>query len=163
MKTISFIRHAKSDRPPELPDFERVLNDRGEREAPLMGKVIKDKFILPDLILSSSAYRAHRTSKLIATEIAYPESEIVLFDDLYFADTETYLDIIHDLENNFQNIFIVSHNPGTTYIVNRLSNTRLDNMPTCGIAQIGFETESWNEIEDKSGKILRFDRPKNHR
>ncbi|MFP4664509.1 MAG: SixA phosphatase family protein [Bacteroidales bacterium] len=163
MKTITFIRHAKSDRKQNVEDFERPLNERGKSDAPLMGKVIKKDFILPDLILSSAANRAKTTSRMIAAEIAYPEKEIVFLEDLYFADTETYFRIIRDMEDSFDNIYVVSHNPGTTYIVNRISNTRLDHMPTCGIAQIEFDVSSWSEIQDKSGKLLRFDRPKNHK
>ncbi|MFO7789449.1 MAG: SixA phosphatase family protein [Bacteroidota bacterium] len=163
MKTISFIRHAKSDRKQDVPDFERPLNDRGQNDAPLMGSVIKTDFILPDLIISSPANRAKTTSELIAAEIGYPEQEIVFIENLYFADTETYFNIIHEMENNFDNIYVVSHNPGTTYIVNRMSDTRIDHMPTCGIAQIEFDVKSWSEIMDKSGKLIRFDKPKNHK
>ncbi|MFO7878619.1 MAG: SixA phosphatase family protein [Bacteroidota bacterium] len=163
MKTISFIRHAKSDRKQNVEDFERPLNKRGQSDAPLMGQAIKKDFILPDLIISSPAKRAKTTSLLIAGEIGYPEKEIVFLEDLYFADTETYFRIIHEMEDNFDHIYVVSHNPGTTYIVNRISNTRLDHMPTCGIAQIEFDVNLWAEIEDKSGKLLRFDVPKNHK
>ncbi len=37
-RLITLIRHAKSDwSHPELSDFDRPLNGRGERDAPLMG------------------------------------------------------------------------------------------------------------------------------
>lgn len=163
MKSISFIRHAKSPRPANVPDFERKLNERGMTDAPIMGKVISEEFIAPDLIISSSAKRAEITSRLIAKELNYPEEKIQFLDDLYFADTETYMEIISELDSEIKHIYIVSHNPGTTDIVNRISNARLDNMPTCGIAQIGFKIDEWKEIYIETGKLLNFDRPKNHR
>ncbi|MDA3820049.1 MAG: histidine phosphatase family protein [Candidatus Delongbacteria bacterium] len=163
MKTITFIRHAKSDRKQDVPDFERPLNDRGKNDAPLMGQVIKSDFILPDLIISSPANRAKTTARLIAAEIGYAEQEILYLENLYFADTETFLSIIRDMENNFESIYMISHNPGITYIVSRTSDTRLDHMPTCGVSQIKFDVSSWSDIEDKSGKLVRFDKPKNHK
>ncbi len=163
MKTITFIRHAKSDRKQDVPDFERPLNDSGKNDAPLMGQVIKADFILPDLIISSPANRAKTTARFIAAETGYPEQEIVYLDDLYFADTETFLSIIRDMENDFDSIYMVSHNPGITYIVNRTSDKRVDHMPTCGVAQIQFNVKSWADIADKSGKMVRFDKPKNYK
>ena len=163
MRTVSFIRHAKSPRPAGVPDFERELSERGLNDAPIMGKAISESFITPELIISSSAKRAKITSRLIAKELDYPEEKIQFLDDLYFADTETYMDIISKLDSDIKHIYIVSHNPGTTEIVNRVSNARLDNMPTCGIAQISFEIDDWSQIFEEKGKLLSFDRPKNHR
>ena len=162
MRTISFIRHAKSDQSVNLPDFERPLNQRGLKDAPMMGQIIKDKYLQPDLILSSPAMRAKTTAKLIAKSINYPETEIIFMENLYFADTEAFFNIIHQVNNNFKQLFIVSHNPGTTYIINRISKARLDHMPTCGIAEITFEVNHWSEIQDKSGVLKRFDTPKMH-
>jgi phosphohistidine phosphatase len=163
MRTISFIRHAKSDQSVNSPDFDRPLNQRGLKDAPMMGEIIKNTYTLPDLILSSPANRAKSTAKLIAKAFDYPETEIVFMEDLYFADTEAFFEIIHQLDDNFNHIFIVSHNPGTTYIINRISNTRLDHMPTCGIAEISFDVNHWREIEDKSGLLKQFDTPKMHK
>jgi phosphohistidine phosphatase len=163
MRIISFIRHAKSDQSVNSPDFERPLNQRGLNDAPMMGKIIKKEYSQPDLILASPAKRAKTTAKLIAQAIDYPETEIVFMENLYFADTETFFEIIHQLDDNFKQVFIVSHNPGTTYIINRISNTRLDHMPTCGIAEISFDVDYWSEIQDKSGLLKRFDTPKMHK
>ncbi|MEA1873122.1 MAG: histidine phosphatase family protein [Bacteroidota bacterium] len=160
MRTISFIRHAKSDQTVNSPDFERPLNQRGKNDAPLMGTHIKSNYIQPDLILSSPATRAKTTAELIAKAIEYPETEIVFVEDLYFADTETFFKIIHETADDFNHLFIISHNPGTTYIINRISNTRLDHMPTCGIAEIEFDVNHWNKIQDKIGTLKRFDTPK---
>jgi phosphohistidine phosphatase len=162
MRSITFIRHAKASHHTQASDLERPLSEKGISDASMMSQIIKNEFILPDLIISSTAKRAKMTSNIFADNIGYPKQEIIFMEDLYFADSESFFKIIHSLENSFKNIYIVSHNPGITYIVNRISNIRLDVMPTCGVAQIGFEKESFNEIIDKSGKLLKFDMPKNH-
>ena len=61
MKTILILRHAKSSWASDtLSDHERPLNSRGERDAPRMGRLLRDEELLPDLILSSSAVRPAR-------------------------------------------------------------------------------------------------------
>ena len=44
MKTLYVVRHAKSSwDDPDKPDFDRSLNERGKRDAPRMGKRLKEK------------------------------------------------------------------------------------------------------------------------
>jgi phosphohistidine phosphatase len=67
MKTIIIIRHAKSSWSDlRLDDFDRPLNKRGKRNAPFMGQKLKEKKIMPDIILSSPAKRARKTAIAIA-------------------------------------------------------------------------------------------------
>jgi phosphohistidine phosphatase SixA len=76
MKTLYIIRHAKSSwAVADQPDFERGLNERGKKDAPRMGKRLKEKNIHPDLIVSSSAKRAYSTAKKIAKVLNYPKEQ----------------------------------------------------------------------------------------
>ncbi len=163
MKTITFIRHAKSSHSFDLPDFERPLNERGLSDASKMGQAMKDKFIMPELILSSSAVRAKTTAEIIAKEIHYPTKNICYTEKLYFIDNYSFLTLINETDDTINHLYIVSHNPGITDIVNRISNVNLDYMPTCGMAQIKFDVETWKDITEKSGSLLVFDLPKNKR
>ena len=48
MKTLLLIRHAKSSwADPGRPDHDRVLNDRGRRDAPEMGRRLKRRGVTP--------------------------------------------------------------------------------------------------------------------
>jgi phosphohistidine phosphatase len=54
MKTLLLLRHAKSSRKfPDLSDLDRPLNHRGKRDAPRMGRLLKEKELVPDLVISS--------------------------------------------------------------------------------------------------------------
>ena len=69
-RTLVLIRHAKSSwSNPGEADFERPLNDRGERDAPRMGARLKELKIKPDLIVCSPAKRAKQTAKRIADAV----------------------------------------------------------------------------------------------
>ncbi|MCK5293309.1 MAG: histidine phosphatase family protein, partial [Arcobacteraceae bacterium] len=79
-KKLYIIRHAKSSwKDFTLDDFDRPLNKRGRLNAPFMGKILKGKNIIPDIILSSPALRAKTTAKIIANEIGFSKS--IIYDE----------------------------------------------------------------------------------
>jgi phosphohistidine phosphatase len=163
MKTLYIIRHAKSSwENPDRSDFDRGLNDRGKRDAPRMGKRLKEKEIYPDLILSSPAKRALSTAKRIAKVLGYPESKIKTDRDLYHAAEETMLSIIQNLKDKNNIVFVFGHNPGLTDFVNTLMDQEgnIDNVPTCGIVAFKLHVDSWNDVRWGSGKMIFFDYPK---
>ena len=67
MKTLLLIRHAKSSwDEPGISDFDRPLNERGKKDAPIMAKRVKEKAIELDHLISSPAKRAKKTAKYFA-------------------------------------------------------------------------------------------------
>jgi phosphohistidine phosphatase len=38
----------------------------------------------------------------------------------------------------------------------------IENIPTCGIAAIEFDEDSWNDLKDKTGHLLFFEYPKKY-
>lgn len=161
MKTLYVIRHAKSSWDnPLLSDFDRPLNERGERDATRMGKRLKEKRIVPDLLLSSSAKRALSTCERIAEILNYPAEKIKAERELYHAGDEDILHLIKNVNDKHDTVLIFGHNPGLTDFVNRLTDTNIDNVPTCGIVACSLDIKSWREIGWQKGKIDFFDYPK---
>jgi phosphohistidine phosphatase len=163
VKRLYVIRHAKSSWDgSNVDDFERPLNARGKRDAPRMGKRLKEKNVYPDLMLSSPAKRALGTSKRIAKAIKYPKDAIKVDRRLYHADEETMMSVIHELDDKSSTVMIFSHNPGLTDFVNSLMTEALDidNVPTCGIVGFQFQAEEWKQINWGTGQMLFFDYPK---
>ena len=162
MKTLTIIRHAKSSWADSgLDDFDRTLNRRGKQDAPMMGQRLAERDVYPDLILSSPAKRADKTIKKIAKKIEYPREDIIFEEKMYLADVPELLKIIRSIENSVQHLMLCGHNPGVTEFSNYVSGERIDNMPTCGVAVIGFDINSWNDVDRNTGVLERFDYPKN--
>ena len=67
MKSILYLlRHAKSSwRDLAIDDFDRPLNNRGLKDAPLMGQMLSKKNIIVDTVISSPAKRAIDTARII--------------------------------------------------------------------------------------------------
>ena len=161
MKTLFLVRHAKSSWDnAALPDNERPLNERGERDAPRMGKRLVSRGVKPDILISSPALRAHSTAVRIAAEIGYPKDDIQVNDKLYFNGANGMLDVIRSLIPRVGSAMLFGHNPNMTLLINDLANTTIGNVPTCGIAEIKFDIESWKEIETGLGAMQLFDYPK---
>lgn len=164
MKTLYFIRHAKSDwNNPLLSDFERGLNKRGTKDAPLMGKVLLKKGISPDLILSSSALRARMTVKEIARQINYPHNLIQYEASLYACDVQTIVSIIQGISQSVNTLFVFGHNPELTECANMISGADIENIPTCGVAAMRLHHDNWKSLGANSAQLLFLDSPKQHR
>ncbi len=148
MKTLLLMRHAKSSfKEGELPDFERPLSKRGEKDAPRMGKLLKDKDLTPDLILSSTAQRASRTAEMIAEKCGY-KGEIVYIQDLYLGEPEAYLSILRDLKEepgDWKTVLMIGHNPGLESLVQLLTD-RVESLPTSAIAHLKLPVRTWKAI-----------------
>ena len=161
MKTLFLVRHAKSSwADPALSDQERPLNERGERDASRMGKRLAARGIKPDIMISSPALRAYSTAVKIAAELGYPKFDIQLNDKLYFEGASGMLKVIHELIPKVGAAMVFGHNPTMTELVNDLAQTDIDNVPTCGIAEIYFDIESWEDVDQGKGKMELFDYPK---
>ncbi|MCK4559446.1 MAG: histidine phosphatase family protein [Calditrichia bacterium] len=162
MKTLYLVRHAKSSwKFPELDDFERPLNKRGKRDAPAMGRLLKDKDIMPDIIISSPAVRASMTTKIISDILSYTLSRVKYSDEIYEADTTSLLKVVSRVDDKFNSTMLIGHNPGMTYFANMLANARIDNIPTCGIFCTELDISSWQEISENCGTFKFFKSPKN--
>src|SRR5919197_6598917 len=106
MKTLLILRHAKAvPKDPNLSDHDRPLDELGKDDALRMGKLIKDKDIIPSSIISSTALRAKTTAELVAKGCKY-EGDIILDHSLYEAKPKDYLSILETISNKYSNVLI---------------------------------------------------------
>lgn len=163
MKTLYLVRHAKSSWDnANQSDHDRPLNQRGERDAPRMGKRLRKRGDQPEVIISSSAVRALTTASILATALDYPTSDISIEERLYGAEPEDVLSIIGNLDDGIHCAMLVGHNPTFTALINALGRCDLDNVPTCGMAVLTFPIDSWKNMTTTQGTLVDFDFPKNH-
>jgi phosphohistidine phosphatase len=163
VKKLFLVRHAKSSWSfPELDDFERPLNKRGKRDAPFMGKLLKEKKIKPDLLLSSPAVRAYITARTIAGEIKYPVKKLQTNELLYHGSIKELIVSIKKTDKKNNSLMVFGHNPGLTEFSNYLTDKYLDNIPTCGIVEIDLRIDDWIEIDEDSGTFINFEYPKKY-
>lgn len=163
MKRIYLVRHAKSSwENNNLKDIERPLNKRGKRDAPFMGKLMKEKSIKPDLIMTSPAERAFKTADMFCNAMDINENQIITEQDLYNAARKDILKVIQRIDNNINSVMLFSHNPGLTDLANHLTSGRVYDIPTCGVVSLNCKIDNWSELNDSNCEIDFFEYPKKH-
>jgi phosphohistidine phosphatase len=145
MKTLLLLRHAKSSWSEGVAsDHDRPLNGRGERAAPLMGRLIRHHDLVPDIVVSSSARRAHRTADLVADACGF-ENDILTTADLYHASTAEWLSVVSELPDETDRALLVGHNPGIEEMILLLGGEH-HRMSTAALAQLVLPIENWFDI-----------------
>ena len=159
MKKLILIRHSKSSwKDLNLKDFNRPLNGRGKSDGPLMADYLKSKINKIDYLHSSSSVRTFETSKYFIKQIQFEKVE---YDDsLYHCSAKSILYMISNYSDDYKSVMIIAHNPGLTNLINNLTNISLDNLPTTGLAEIGFNINSWSNISVENSNLLDLKFPK---
>ena len=161
-RILTLVRHAKSSRDyPELSDFERPLNPRGRKEAPLIAARLRKADLKPDLLISSPATRAVTTARLFAEELNMHLDEIVLNPHIYEASAWTLLHIVRGLVPDFEDVMLFGHNPGiSTFAHDLAKGCPFDEMPTCAAVRIELPARGWSLVQPGTGKVLLYEAPK---
>jgi phosphohistidine phosphatase len=161
MKKIVMVRHAKSSWANiGQTDFDRDLNDRGQRDATEMAHRLVKKINI-DVFVSSPAKRAKKTCEAFCKVYQLSKDKIIFIDRLYHAAAEIFFQEIANLDDNIECAAIFSHNPGITDFVNTLcKQVKIDNMPTCATFAISIDIKSWKDFRTAEKGFLFFDYPK---
>lgn len=172
MRRLLLLRHAKSswDRD-DLDDAVRPLSARGERAAPVIGRHIGAKGLVPDLVLCSTAERARQTLELAAAEWerkAGEHAKVAMRASLYLASAKELLATVRRLDDDIKSVMIVGHNPGLAAFAGLLSGdgdplslkTMATKFPTAALAVVDLEARSWKKTSPGSGFLRSFVRPK---
>lgn len=159
MKKLYIMRHAKSSwKDSTLDDFDRPLNKRGKKDAPLMGSILRKRGVSPDVIISSPASRAKTTAEIVAKEINFTKS-IVYDENIYEASVKNLYHILRVISDKKSSVMLFGHNPALNMLVEELVDFN-ENIPTCGVVEIEFDCKRWSDISYDNSKLISFDYPK---
>ncbi len=147
MKQILLLRHAKSSHDnPRLKDYDRPLASRGEKDAPRMGKFLKETDYLPGAVISSPAQRAKDTTKLCLKAAGLDEDLITWNDDLYYGSPSDYLEAIQNSSDDYSRIMLVGHNPKMEELASTLCGEANIQMPTAALICFEQPANKWEQI-----------------
>ena len=155
MKTLLLLRHAKSSwKNADLSDHDRPLNERGKTDAPRMGLLLKQNELVPDLIVSSTAKRARKTAEKVAVECSYVGS-INLEGELYLAPPSAYIEVLRQVDDEYQRVMAIGHNPGIEELLHLFSGSDAHmHMPTAALARLSLEIDFWRDLNRDSKCVL---------
>jgi phosphohistidine phosphatase len=160
MKTIYFIRHAKSkDFAPGESDFERNVSKKGYKDIQTIGSYLLLRGIVPDLVLSSCALRAQQSTIALMEKLTYT-GQIEYLEQLYLTSPQEIVEILKIQDDDLEKLFVVGHHPYLTELVNQLSQEHISKIPSMGVVALEFDLSSWQDIAEKTGSLEFFIFPK---
>lgn len=162
MYRLLLLRHAKAGwAPPGTRDFDRPLTPTGRDDAEALGREMKKRSYLPDLVICSSAKRARETWEGVAAAIAPMDTPVVWSDALYSTDATGYLTVVQEAPP-CATLLVIGHNPNMEDLAFALPspaqepNHRIvSGFPACGLAVIAFD-EPLSEVAPGKGRIEAF-------
>ncbi len=161
MKTVYFVRHAKSSwDSPNLRDIDRQLNESGLKTAEKMASFISDLDIRPDVIISSPAKRAYSTAVFFAKSFGIETADIRIAEEIYEALMSDILQLINGLPQEIDTVMLFGHNPTFTNLANYFSPDFIPNVPTCGILKVEANTNNWTQFNNQTAGLVKTYFPK---
>jgi len=168
MRRLFLLRHAKSSWQDDgQDDFDRPLNVRGRKAAPVSAAFLQRNGLFPDLVLCSTACRARETLAL-TLPFLQGEATILLEDRLYLASAAKLFNRLREVDDRFASVMIVAHNPGLQDLALMLAARGAEDdmsllqtkFPTGALAQLDFAADGWPAVTRRSGTLTRFVTPR---
>ena len=165
MKNLFLLRHCEAYHYEEnKSDHEKQLNENGRKCARLLKNWFEKNDIVLDYILTSSANRTLTTANIIFSNY---ENKIYQKKELYLCDYKEILKELKILDNNFNSVIIVGHEPSISeslkflisYCRPDLEYVAKSLYPTGGLSVINFNITNWNKIDENTGILDAFITP----
>lgn len=174
-RRLILLRHAKSDWP-DVPDQDRSLAKRGRRDAPRIGRWLREHGYQPDVVVCSAALRTRQTWDLVAPELG--GSPAVRFEPrAYAASALTLLYLAQELPTRYRTALFIAHNPGLSELAASLAaptgtvlggpgtNRATENghrpaisLPTASVAVVEFAGD-WPSLTPAQARLVSLTTP----
>ncbi len=141
------LRHAKAAREDADSDKERELTGKGRKAAERMGELAREKDLIPDLVLCSTATRARETFTLFARGANY-DGRVEFLDELYLAPAVVYVEAVQRLGGSAQKVMVIGHNPGLEALLDALTGSA-EPLATAALAVCELPVEDWGALDGK--------------
>ncbi|MBO0809792.1 MAG: histidine phosphatase family protein [Actinobacteria bacterium] len=173
-RRLVLLRHAKSAWP-DVPDRERPLAKRGQRDAPAAGRWLREADCVPDRVLCSPARRAIQTWELAQSELG-ASPPVTVEGRVYNASVPELLDVIRAVPAGIRTLLVVGHDPAVQGVALTLvggtdgagrpaggpdgsAAETIDRMrakfPTAAIAVLEL-TGTWRQLRPGQARLARF-------
>lgn len=154
MPTLIVLRHAKAVAGFGTADIDRVLNDRGRRDAAAAGEWLRANGLVPDRVLCSPAARTRETLDLLAVDAPADHEPVI-----YANDPDELLGLVAEAPEDAGTLLLVGHNPSVHQFVHDLTGESPATFPTCALAVIDLPG-AWSEVRPGLGTLRTVRTPK---
>jgi phosphohistidine phosphatase len=144
-RRLVLLRHAKAEHHGGVSDEMRTLSPSGRKQAALVGSLMADAGLAPDVVLCSSAVRTRQTYELLATTLNV-SSEVVVSEDLYGAGLSGTLAVIAEVPASVETVLVVGHEPVMSGVASVLAGPESDSAALARV-RVGLPTGAFAVLE----------------
>lgn len=118
-----------------------------------MGELLRRQSLVPDVIITSDAVRAHTTAQIVTDAAGY-SGRIVLSSSLYHAKPAAVIEVLKAVTDPVARaIMIVAHNPGLEEFVSQLTGQHIE-LPTAALVHLTVQIARWSDFESSAGATM---------
>ena len=160
-RKLFLCRHAKSSwNDAALSDFDRPLNKRGIRDAPVMAERLLARSCSPDKVLCSPSVRTRETVAHFVDVLGIEEQKIEYVDAIYEAAPGDLLKAIEQ-QQEVTELMLIGHNPAMEYLASMLNGGDRLTMATCAVCEFDVDgIDNWADFSEAQIELAHFDFPK---
>jgi len=153
MKTLYIMRHADKDTSnPNIDDYDIQVTPKGLKDVENVSKKLKEKNVLPDLLVASPALRTKQTAEVVAKELGYTKS--IMYNEVLFqAFVNEVIESITYTFDDVNTLMIVGHNPSLTALGVSLVGLK-EKILMGEVLKIEFDCNSWTSIDISNAKLI---------
>lgn len=156
-KLLYLLRHAQSaEKQSGQPDKERELTTSGVKESLLIGNFLNKQNFFPDIIITSTANRAHSTARLVADALKLDLEKLVSDEELYTASVRTFFEFISRLDDSYNSALCVGHNPVISYLAEYLTKAEIGDMASGGLVTVKLAFSNWKDLGEGNGELVSY-------
>jgi phosphohistidine phosphatase len=154
------MRHAKAE-PFAATDHARRLTDRGRAGARDAGTHLRERGILPDFALVSSAERTRETWAEVAEAAGLVDCAVSFDEALFNGSADRVLEALQAAPESARTVIFVGHNPTAAYLAHLLDDSEGDPAAMAGLLR-GFPPAAlavlaigvpWAELGAETGRV----------
>lgn len=144
-RRLIVMRHAKSAwNTNAQSDHERPLNSRGKRDAPHLGRLIRDRGYTPAMVVSSDSTRTRETWDGLMESMP-DDLEPRFTHALYLSGLAAIRTEVSKTPDDVDSLLLLGHNPGFSLAASWLSGDELE-LKTAFAAVLEAEGDTWTEL-----------------
>lgn len=161
MKRLILVRHGTySHRSPMVVDLDCPLTRSGRREVSHAADRLLELQIQPDLMVNSPALRTVETAQIMSNKFGVSEENVRAVEEIYEAERAEILRIVHELDDSFETVMLVGHNPAATELLHLLVDTEIGTLPPASFVVFESTVDHWRQVSFQTTQLVHFSAPK---
>jgi phosphohistidine phosphatase len=160
MKRLFILRHAQTEPAGHGGDRERELTAQGIEDARALGRTMKAKGFIPDLVFCSPARRTKQTLGKISETLGVLQTEFQRI--IYEGGYNELVELVKEADNSSNALLVVGHNPAIHQFA--ASMAQEDKNPLLSRLNVSYAPgtltvldvprESWAELSHGENKLV---------